>query len=859
MRTIAEFIHYRWIFLCFACLLFSVKPLNAQRVSGTIFTETGDLLPYSSIIIKGSSKGTSASTKGNYSMMLAPGKYTLVCQHIGYETAEKNIVVDGDMEVNFILKEQKLTMQEVVVKTGDEDPAYEIIRQAIKKREYYNKQLKAFACNLYSKDVIKLRNLPDKILGRKVKTEDRADMHLDSAGQGIIYLSESISKVNQQLPDKFKLEVISSRLSGSDNFGFTFPTFISFYTNNVTVFLSQLNPRGFVSPISDNAIYYYKFKFLGTFFEDGKAINSIKVIPRRKYEPLFSGTINITDGDWRIHSLDLMLTKSAQLEIMDTLHINQIHVPVSNDVWRIKSQVLNFYFNQFSIKADGAFLNVYSDYNINPKFDKKFFDRILIKYDTAVSKKTKEYWDSIRPVPLEREEVKDYEVKDSIFQVMRDSSLTQNAIDSLKKRQGPLKPLKIFWSGLQRTHYSNKHRYTWSVESLVRNMEYNPAEGIVLNVYGNYRAYWKKWKTNVDFEPSIRYGFSNTHLNSWATLRFSTNDQRADRKPKMYSISFSGGKRVSEFNKANSVLPIVNSISVLFFGNNLIKTYENYFGSILFNKRYESGLRFSVGMVYEDRIPLNNSTYFTFFKDSARITPNYPNEKISSQFTPHQALIGEIKVSFRPGQRYIQFPYSRVSLGSKYPTFNLSYTKGIYDALGSDVDFDKWQFYVNDDVNLKLAGTLRYKIGAGGFLNDKRVFIQDYQHFNGNQSAAASEYVNSFQLAKYYANSTTESLYGIAHLEHHFNGLISNKIPLINRWKWNLVGGTNAFYVNKKNNYVELFAGFENIFKIFRVDVVWGFENGNQGHTGIRIGTGGILGGGVSAQGSGRNRSISLF
>ena len=300
----------RWKF--FIYLLGGLLVTNliyAQRISGTVFTETGDLLPYSSIIIKGSSKGTSASTKGNFTLLLPPGKYTLLCQHIGYEAAEKNITVSGDMEVSFILKEQKLTMQEVVVKTGDEDPAYEIIRQAIKKRDFYHSQVKAFTCNLYSKDVLKLRNLPNKILGRKINPEDRADLHLDSAGQGIIYLSEAISKVNQQLPDKFKLEVISSRVSGSDNFGLTFPTFISFYTNNVTVMLNQLNPRGFISPIADNAIYYYRFKFLGTFFEDGRAINSIRVTPRRKFEPLFSGTINITDGDWRIHSLDLMLSK----------------------------------------------------------------------------------------------------------------------------------------------------------------------------------------------------------------------------------------------------------------------------------------------------------------------------------------------------------------------------------------------------------------------------------------------------------------------------------------------------------------------------------------------------------------------
>ena len=64
-----------------------------------------------------------------------------------------------------------------------------------------------------------------------------------------------------------------------------------------------------------------------------------------------------------------------------------------------------------------------------------------------------------------------------------------------------------------------------------------------------------------------------------------------------------------------------------------MKTYENYFSSVGFSKRYESGLRFGINALYEDRIPLDNTTNFTFFKkDSARITPNFPYEKTAAQF-----------------------------------------------------------------------------------------------------------------------------------------------------------------------------------------------------------------------------------
>jgi hypothetical protein len=38
------------------------------------------------------------------------------------------------------------------------------------------------------------------------------------------------------------------------------------------------------------------------------------------------------------------------------------------------------------------FVNVYSDYNLQPSFPKKYFDKVIIKYDTGVNKKSKAYF-----------------------------------------------------------------------------------------------------------------------------------------------------------------------------------------------------------------------------------------------------------------------------------------------------------------------------------------------------------------------------------------------------------------------------------------------------------------------------------
>lgn len=827
----------------------------AGRVNGIITDNNGAALPYASIQVKETSRGTTANQEGRYILDLKPGKYTISVQYVGYTRQEKSIEVGtASLELNFQLTPQQLQLNDVVVKSGAEDPAYEIIRNAIRKRPDYQSPLDSFTCEAYIKTLIKTRKLPRKILGQKIDTADYKEMGVDSAGKGVIYLSESITNIAFKKPDKVKLEVVSGRESGSNGYGFNFPTFMNFYENNVNVLTDQFAPRGYVSPIADGALNFYRYKYLGSFFEEGKEIHKIQVTPKRTYEPLFRGSINITEGDWRIHSLELMLTKESQLEILDTVKISQIHMPVSTTVWRTKDQVVYFTFKLLGIDAVGNFVNVFNKYDIDPKFSKKYFNNIVVTYDTGVNKKPKAFWDSIRPVPLEPEEIKDYATKDSIYQLRKDSGWTKTYIDSMRRKQGRVTIGKILWSGFNRSNYDPKRFTTVTWEPLLKQVQYNTAEGVAFNAEATISRALPSIKRQLSFTPHLRYGLSNGHFNAWASLSLARRrfffDQNGQTEGddaddfRRTRWTFSGGKRVTQFNRDEPIIPLVNSMYTLFFNHNYLKFYENYFGELQMRGRMQSGMRYGFGLLYEDRIPVENTTDFSVFKyDPQKFTPNYPTELLSSQFEPHQALLLSGYLEYQPGQKFIQYPRTRMPLGSKYPTFTLRYQKGINNLLGSDADFDQWSFAIDDDMNFKLAGQFRYRIDIGGFLNNNAVYVQDYRHFNGNQTIFAGKYVNSFQAAPYYANSTTASFYATLHAEHHFNGFLTNKIPLFKKLNWNLVAAGNAFYVNGSNNYYELSAGLENILKTFRFDVVGSYLNGQQGQIALRIGFGGLLGG----------------
>jgi len=834
--------------LLFLLFIFPVISVSSQTVEGTVKDAEGQILPFASILVKGTSLGVSANQEGKFSIHLSPGKYVLDCHYVGYTTSSKQIIVDSaNQKVNFVLAQQKLTLKAVVINQNAEDPAYEIIRNAIKKRKFYQSQVKAFQAQVYVKGMIRMINLPEKIFGKRIPEDDRNEMGLDSSGKGIIYLTESVTKVSAEEPDKLKLEVVSTRVSGNNGLGFSFPAFLSFYGNNVNI-ADELNPRGFVSPIADNAMNFYKYKFMGSFFEDGNEVNVITVTPKRNYEPLFSGIINITENDWRIYSCDLSLTKRSQLEILDTLEIKQIHMPVEKDIWRIKNQVMHFSFNQFGLRAEGNFVNVYSDYNLNPHFPKGFFDRVVIKYDTAVNKKPHAYWDSIRPVPLEPQEIKDYQTKDSAFASKQDS--TRQNLDSLRKKQGPLKLTQIFWSGVNRTHYSYTNPYQVQFEPLLKTLQYNTVEGLAINPSLVISKSSKKLNAKISFIADARYGFNNKHLNPWAGLKFSSIDVfDPDKAMKNQSFFVAGGKRVSQFFKESQISPLANSVGTLLYGTNDMKIYENYFAKTGFTKKWESGINFLVEAEYEDRLPIDNTTDFILNKKwQYRFTPNYPVEILSSQFPRHQAVLARVSLSVQPGQHYIQFPTYRMAIGSTYPTFTFDYTKGFKNIFGSDVDYDKWSLNVADNNNLKLAGVIKYSVTVGGFLNNQSVFAQDYKHFFSSYSHIAGEYVKSLQVVSTYQFSNISNFYSELLFEHHSNGLLTNKIPGFKRLKWNLVEGANALYINPNTRYSEVFVGLENILKLFRIDAVVGFQNGFKPVYTYRIGFGGLLGDAFNAQ-----------
>ena len=275
--------------ILFIALVYGVQSYG--QITGTVSDSSGEPLPLVSIYIQGTSTGTTTNLEGVYQLNLDPGSYEIVYQFIGYETKVEHIDIDGTPQVvNVTLHEQALLISEVVVAADAEDPAYRVIREAIKKRDYHNNLHEQYACEVYVKGYNKVLDAPEKIFGIDVGDMDGA---LDSNRQGIVYLSESISNLYYSRPDDYKEVVTSSKISGDDQ-GYSFNSAaemqFNIYKNTESL------ARAIILPIADNALKYYRYRLDGTFYDqENRLINKIEVIPTSLTDPVVTGYIYIVE------------------------------------------------------------------------------------------------------------------------------------------------------------------------------------------------------------------------------------------------------------------------------------------------------------------------------------------------------------------------------------------------------------------------------------------------------------------------------------------------------------------------------------------------------------------------------------
>ena len=903
-----------FIFLVFISLSFNS---NAARLFGKATSLDGEAMPFLTVYEEGTTYGTTTNQEGSYFLELSEGTHQVVFRYVGFQSQTHTVIIKNgkNVELNVVMQSSTIGLKEVVVTPNGEDPAYAVIRQAQRKREFYRTQNKAFSCDVYIKNVQKLDEFK---IPKILQDEETEEFEKEWEKNKIIYFSESVSKYYFLAPNKRKEVVISSKVSG-DRGGFSWNSalYLSFdiYENTIN---APIGERPFISPIAAGAMLYYEYQHEGEFMDKGVNVHKIRIFPRSKGQPLFGGVVYIQDSTWRVHSTDLEVSKDVGLEFIDRLTIKQTFVPVSqnsgnlsDDSWLCSTQAFAFNYSVgvmgVKVVGHGDYTGSFSNYDVTPNFTKaqleadtkgqklptldfakkkkkeqnekesktengqtekqndkteneteivaeneteelnksentvqnieddteqdsistqktdlknsletmvlerKFFNKEISVVSDSSNLKSAAYWENIRPVPLTGEESEHYVKSDSTEKAQNDPVY----LDSMDRRSNKFKTINLL---LGYTYRDRKRELSFNFAPLLQNIQANTVEGYVISPSVNITKFRERNYSTTQVGLEGRYGFNSERLYGKGSFLHRFNQINSA------FVRLEGGTFIEQFD-ADAITPATNGTYTLWRERNYLKIFEKRFVQFNTGGRIFDGAFLNLQGAFEQRLPLQNSnpTLKPFIdREEVEFTQNMPVDFDGNEvfFEKHNAFIFKAQFRYRIGEKYILRPKQRITIESKYPTFTLTYAQAIPTIFDSKADFGQLTLNIKDDVSLGVVGSFNYEAQGGTFLWNNYTSFADNFHFQTSPLLLAQSRLRQFLLLPYYQYSTTDNFVE-AHAEHHFNGYLMNRVPLLKKLKWQFVAGLHYLYTPTTPNYTEVSVGFERIFKIIRLDAVW--------------------------------------
>ncbi len=869
----------RKLFLSALLLIFVVlvPSLFAQGIKGKVTDKKGEALPFATIYIPRLNLGASSNVMGEYEVKLSPGVYEVQVQYVGYEKVQAQLEVGSNwVQHHFELAEQTLLLDQVNVKSKQEDPAYTIMRKAISKRKYHLLQYDAYDVTVYTKGTGVLNKAPFFL---RKKIEEEGGVKLKEA-----YTTESVSELTFKQPNTIEEKVISVRTTGEDIEGASPSVFVkaNFYNDQVV---------NVVSPLAGSAFAYYRFRYEGSFIEGDYEINKIRVTPRSKGEQVFDGYIYIIENLWAIHSLDL---KTNVMGFQVKLKLN--YTEVSPTVWLPATYRLNFSGKAFGFAGEFNFLASLSDYDVDLNEDllanteiidekvqelpndlpevqigdkedvakilesedqmsRKQFRKMINEYekealkeqenprvisettfkiDSLASRRDSAYWANTRPVPLTIKEIKGYERDDSLARVKQAKITGVDTTNSIKK--GKFQLSDVILGG----NYNFSPRMSLDFKPLLLHTFFNTVEGVNVNAVGTLKYEFDSLKKSLRFMPVLRYGFSSEDFYAFGRLSYHSKKDR-----KITEIKVDGGKFVDQYSNKQPIHPHINTFSTLLFRRNYMKLYEKRFLSLEAMHKPSDWWTFEAGVEFAQRNTLfNQNEYSVFYGDKKReFTPNQPfNYELSDTgFPMHEALLLNLNIAYWPIKKYSVYNGRKFPLYFKSPKLIFNYRKGVKSVLGSDVDFDHIELGVDHQFSFGVSGKLQFELRGGAFPNSKNMTFVDYQHFDGNRTIFSSlKPAGAFRLLDYYAFSTKSS-YFAAHTHYQFRKFLFTQLPEL-RFS-GLRENIFLNYLKHENSphYWEVGYSLDQVFRVLRIEVAASFMDTNYQEIGLRIGVATIL------------------
>jgi hypothetical protein len=768
----------------FYCI--SVSSIFGQFVIKGRVTDAnnGDPIPFASVGLVGVSQGARTNFQGEFTLNSKFTADSLFTSFVGYKKRVKKITRGlAFQEINFQIEPSTLEMAEVKVYSG-ENPAFKILRGVLQHKESNDRsKLTAYEYDSYSKMELDVDNISEKFKERRVMKDiaqaiKKFEEMAGEDGKLIIptYLSESIGKFYYLENPKRKKEFIQK--TNIKGVGVSDGSFVSqlvggnlvanynFYQNYVPFF-----GKDFASPIGENWKAKYSY-FLGdTVNVEGRVCYQLDFDPKNSADLVFRGQMWIDTTSFALVQIDAVVDKGANLNFIERIKISQELEQTSNGVWLPARTRFLIDLEEVSKGSAGLLLKMYisnKNFIVNKPHEISFYD-VPSEVAQDATQPNAEFWKYARHEPL------------SSYDYLAASLI--DTVQNLPIVRTYVEVAELVLSGYRQFNGIEAGPYLTS-------FAINAVEGARFRLGFRTNANFdKKWifRGNVGFGTKDlvpKYSLELNHLFS----------------KKKWTIA---GLRHTYDVERVGLTPEYIGDNKLFYAF----TRWGAFSGAFFRRETDAFFSSELAKAITLTTSLTTRSFDPLFHFQFRLNPELG--RASAVQDNYQETFATIELRFAKNVTFIMNGNERIALATKrFPMITLKYQHGFKGFLGGDFTYDRFTLKAYQTIRLGTLGRSDYTFTAGYTPSNLPAPLL-FPHL-GNETFF---FVRSAFSTMNYFEFVSDQFASIQY-NHNFEGLLFNRIPLIRKLKWRLIGSANVLMGSQRSANREIMKEVDNPLRV---------------------------------------------
>jgi hypothetical protein len=818
----------RFFWVSVGLLFCGVLSAQTTEVFGRVYdARTQEPMSYVSVKFKNVVQGVITDDKGIYRIKTTEKVDTLIFNFLGYKKVFKKVRQGKYQEINVEMEEGGISLEEVTVKAKkrkrEVDTAANYVYYRVVENKSKNKVENAntYHYHEYTKLLTSLLNPPKWFLNLRIIRPfkflfENIDYTEDSSVFIPGLMKESLAEVYyQKRPKRYKRIVTADVITGVDNESLNSST--DYHMANINTYddLFVIAGKSFMSPFAPGAIVIYRYYLTDTVREAERTYYKLHFVAKNKEDVALKGYAWIDSATWGIKTFKFRPNEKANVNYIADYSVKQDFVYIKNQ-WIMQSENLqavgsiNKKRNLFSLLVQKHYerRNIEID---EPLPDSFFATLDEVVYDDSAKTLARSRLDTGRFQPLTPQERNVYFFSDTLPTVRAYKqwfyaiNVLTTAMFRVPDMKGPV-DVGRFYQIVSRNNVEG-----WRFKLGMRTNRFF-SDRLYFDGHVAYGTKDKEWK----YHGTIRI-FSPGLPRKWNVVQF------------MYKYD------MALLGQDNLLLTFDNFMTI-FRRNPLQRVMKQRIANVQWEKDWVNG--FSTMMAFEHNTfyDIPNVFDFTRFDPNSRKRIHVPSYTTSDFWIDFRYAPKE--------QTYTAFGYRYFQRITRYPQLNVRITRGVKGFLNGQYNYLK----INAMLYHRLSWAAGYTIYTikTGYLFGRVPY--------------PSAFVFGGSITGFYYDRTTYNMmrefefigdkYISFWLDHHFEGFFLNKIPGIKKLQLRefltfkaLLGDfskrhqivldiPNEFRTIGWVPYVEAGFGFENIFKVIRIDFLWRvtYQNPTRGN-----------------------------